>query len=395
LTQQQKYFDMNKFASEMWGSMNIGGFKVEKTAEEIAEEAKVAAQKKIDDDAAEEAASKKVDTEEDEDDEEAIKAKAVEDAKEGKEDPAKKGKKEDEEEDEEIEFTEDDVNKAYTMLDEEGVLELTDEDEFEAGPKGLADAVAVTVQRKLKAEIAKIPAPVQEFYSHIVNGGKPGEFVYSDNSIDYDKIDLDIEANQELVLKQHLVNQGLEPAEAQEEIDDSKASGKLETKSRRAIGILQKIDSAKKVADAKAIKDAEKADADRAKADRAALEKEIDEATEIAGFALNDKNRKKFKSYIYDVNPRTGKTQMQENMQNTSRIQRIAFMDFLDFNKEDFTKSIKTEVTKKRKKTLTRWSDKNVKNAAATASVTTKQNVNKGKIKIPDMWAQGSGEVED
>lgn len=391
LGQQQKFLDMNKFASGMWGSMNIGGQRTEKTAEEIAEEARVAAEQKIKDDEAEEAASKKVD---DEDDDPAASAEDEEKKSDDDEsDDSEDSKGKDDEEGEGVEFTEDDVNKAYTMLDEEGVLEITDEDEFEAGPKGLADAVSVTVQRKLKQEIAKIPSEVQEFYAHIMEGGEPGEFKYSNTKKDWDKMDLDLEANQEEVFRQTLKTQGLDSKDIEEEIEDAKVAGKLETKARRAVGILIKQDKSDQAARATAIKEAEKKASDDAKADRAALEKQIDESTEIAGFALTAERKKAFKDYIYKVDPRTGKTQMQKNMADQARIQRIAFMDYLDFNKEDFTKSIKSEVTKTRKKILTRFTDKNLKNSAGK-SVTTKLNKNKGKLKIPDMWG-ASTEVED
>ena len=86
---------------------------------------------------------------------------------------------------------------------------------------------------------------------------------------------------------------------------------------------------------------------------------------------------------------------MQQNMADDSRRLQIAFMDFINYNKEDISKEISTGLTKTRKKKLARYSDKSVSNANSSASVKTKTNAGKGKIKFPTIFGNSTIEIED
>ena len=78
---------------------------------------------------------------------------------------------------------------------------------------------------------------------------------------------------------------------------------------------------------------------------------------------------------------------MQENMSSEDRRMNIAFLDFVDYTKADLKKEVQTEVTKTRKKKLTRYSDKGVRGSNSSKSVTTKTDVNKGKVVFPSMFS--------
>ena len=125
------------------------------------------------------------------------------------------------------------------------------------------------------------------------------------------------------------------------------------------------------------------------------IEKTIDEADEYAGFKLDEKKKKAFKDYLFKVNPRTGKTQMQENMMNADRKLTVAFLDFVNYSKADLEKEVASGLTKDRKKKLARFTDKNVANVNGSKSVTTKTNTNRGKIKFPTIFGNTSIELED
>ena len=297
-------------------------------------------------------------------------------------------------EEEEYEYSEEDVDRAYGMLEEEGVLELGEDEEFDATPKGLADAVAATVRVKMQKEIAAIPPEVQEFYAHVVNGGDLSSFTPSTaNTIT--TLDMDDESDQEVVLRRLYAGQGMTTEDIEEEIADVKEAGKLAKKSGIAYTTLAKQEEdsieARKVANAKSDEVA-KAKAQREVDD---IKSQIDGMDEIADFKLDKEKKADFKKYLFDINKRTGKTQMQENMSDNERRMRIAFLDFVDYSKADIEKSITTKLTRKRRKTLSKYTDSNVKNRNSSTIKTKTANKPGGAIKFPSIFGEQNIEVED
>lgn len=296
-------------------------------------------------------------------------------------------------EEEEYDFSEDDVSKAYTMLEEEGVLEIGEDDDFEMSPKGLADAVAATVRNKMAAQIEAIPPTVQEYYAHIMEGKSPESFKPS-APIKWAEYNSSSDESKKVALREFYRRQGMAEDDIDEEIEDAEVSGKLEKKANMAIDSLEaqqaEEEAAQAAANAKAKADAEKA----RQADIDELKGIIDKSTEIAGFELNDDKRKAFKDYLFNVNPRTGKTQMQENMADENRRMTIAFLDFVNYSKADLTKEISSTLTKDRKKKLAKFTDKNAANTNSSAVVKTKAQ-NKGSIVFPSIFGTHKIEIED
>jgi hypothetical protein len=291
-------------------------------------------------------------------------------------------------------FTDDDIAKAYTMLLDEGVLDLTEEDEFEQSTRGIGDAVAATVRNKLKAEIASIPPTVQEYYAYVMEGNDPNDWkpTVAMSWADADHTDPEV---QKAGLKKLYLGQGMTSEEADEEIADAIAADKLAKKSGIAIATL-----IAKEAEADVTRTAtEKAAAAKAietqKKDVLAIEKTIDDAPELAGFKLDDKKRQGFKDYLFKVNPRTGKTQMQMNMASDERRLTVAWLDYVNYSKADLEKEISDGLTRERKKKLARFTDKNLGGSNSSASVTTKIATNKGKVKFPTIFGSQSIETED
>lgn len=309
-------------------------------------------------------------------------------------DPLKKDDDEEEEEEDQYEYTEDDVSKAYGILEEEGILTLSEDDEFESTPQGLADAVGATVRNLLKKEIDSIPPVVQEFYAHVQEGGEASSFKPTEARTGWSDLDMEDDANKDVALKAFYMGQGMTSEEALEEIADI-PEDKKERKSEIAISTLKKRDEnilkAKKAADKKVAEDAAKENADDVKR----LRKVVDDTDELAGFKLDTKTKKDaFKDYLFKIKPRTGKTQMQENMSQEDRRMTIAMLDFVNFNKEDFEKEVTTELTKKRKKKLSRYTDKSVSNQR-TGSTVKGGDTKKGVKKFPTIFGPSTIEVED
>lgn len=297
------------------------------------------------------------------------------------------------EEPEGYEFQEDDVAKAYEMLLEEGVLQEDEDDDFDITPAGLADKVGSTVRQMFQKELDSIPPVVNDFYAHVIDGKDPSSFKPT-VAVKWAEFATETEDAQKQALEIFYKGQKMSDADIAEEIEELAASGKLAKKADIAVTALaaQQVEH-DKVTTARETK--AKADAAKVREDEIkGIQDRIDSMDEMAGFSLDDKKKKAFKDYLFKANPRTGKTLMQENMASEERRMRIAFLDFMDYNKEDLEKSIKTDLTKTRRKRLTKYTDKNVKNRSG-ASVTTKTDGKKGKVKFPSIFGPSSIEVED
>lgn len=311
--------------------------------------------------------------------------------------PPEPPKKDDEGEGEsDYEFTEDDVSKAYTMLLDEDVLEFDENGEFDSTPAGLADAVAATVRKKLADEISAIPPVVQQFYAHVMDGGNPKEFEVPVQNNWAEVLQTD-ENNQKAAYAEFLRRQNVEEAAITDEVEDAIERGVLNKKASVAFSSLisqqEQLDKARAEREQKVQKEAE----DKRNQEIEQLNKTIDDMDEFAGFKLDDKKKSAFKNYLFKQNPRDGKTQMQKNMNDADRRLRLAFLDFMDYNRKDFEKDITTKVTKTRKKTLSRYSDQGTGNKNSSRVVKTKEqaNRNKGRIKFPTIFGNQEIEVED
>jgi len=291
------------------------------------------------------------------------------------------------------EFDETDVNKAFTMLADEGVIEIDEEADYDATPAGFADVVAETIRKGIQKEISATPQAVQQLYAHVMNGGDPKEFEFSEE-LSWNDVDEDDEAMQRAGLHKLYLGQGMTPEEATEEIEDIPAD-KLAKKGSIAISTLAKQETADKAA--KAAADAEAEDAAKLARDKEVsdIEALIDESDEMAGFKLDEARRKAFKKYLFKPAARTGKTQLQSNMADEKRKLRIAFLDFIDYNKKDVEKAIEDDLTKKRRKKLTRFTGKNAANVNSSQSVKSGGSKNQGSIVFPSIFGNQEIEVED
>lgn len=376
---------MSKKFTSIWGDLTVGNVT---PAAEPDETAKAAQEDEAKKEAAAKAAESEEEAEEEEEEEEETqeekdtKAKAAEEAAEAGGD------------EEEVEFNEDDINKAFTILLDEGILDEEDAGEFDATPAGIADAVGAKVRKQFEEELSKIPPAVQDFYAHVIAGNDPETFKPKKEVVWADA-DVEDVNTQKASLRQLYLDQGMTPEEAEEEIDDVESSGKLLKKASIAITALakkeEKLIEARKEAKAKEVAAAEKKQQDEIDG----INKLIDESEEFAGFKLDDKKRKGFKDYLFKVNPRTGKTQLQENMSDESRKLKVAFLDFVNYNSDDIKKEVANDLTRTRKKKLARFTDKKAANSNSSRSVTTKTKNGTGKIKFPTMFGNAEVEVED
>lgn len=285
-----------------------------------------------------------------------------------------------------FEPTEDDVSKAYEMLEVEGVLNLGEDDELEPTPKGLADAVAITIRKGIQEQLQQTPEEVKQLFTHMSKGGKFSDFVPQVKHT-WAEMDRENADNKEDAVYEFYKNQGLNDEEIGEEIKDLRESGKFDRKADLAFKSLVTKDQErleKLKADKKAKADAA---AEKAAAEKATNEKMIDDLDEIAGIKLDKTKKESFKKYLFSPKARSGKTQAQENLFSEDRRLRILFLDFMDFNKDDIVKEVTTELTKKRSKRLSRYSDKGARTVNSSRSVRSANDKDAKKISFPSIFA--------
>lgn len=321
---------------------------------------------------------------------EAVDEEEVEDSKQSlKKDPEPKPEAE-----LELEFHEEDFGKTYAILKKAGIIELSEEeeDDLEASSEGLADAVAITVRNRYQKELESTPKEVQDLYAHLM-AGNPFHTFKPSVDFSWEEVDVDNDDNKREALRLLYIDQGMTEEDALAEVDEVAESDKFDKKAEIAIDILikkeQKLKAAQDLAEQQ--KEAE-INNQRAK-EIAEIEQTIDSSEEIAGFKLDETKRKKFKDYLFKVDPRSGKTQFLKNMASGDRKLKIAFLDFVDYTKADLEKEVASKLTVDRKKKLSSYSDANIKSTSA-ASVKSKVEA-KGKLIFPSIFGKQTIEVED
>ena len=371
-----------------WGDMNFGegsstGAPLEVDKKNSAgSSAKVNV--KVDSEEEEITTSKKEEEEEEEEDEGGRTPTASTDSKEtpSSEDKDKdKDRKEDE--DEKLDFSEDELEKAFQLLDSQGILELDDDVELDATPEGIAEAVAMTIRKKVDAEFAGAPDAVKGLYNHLRAGKAIEDFDFVSPQDAWSEMNEEDEDNKKMAVAEFLILQGVDPEDVDEEVEDLLSSGKLDKKAELAFKTLIKKEGADKVAKTEA-----KAASDKADKEIEDIKSKIDSSTSMANFKMTAERKTAFKDYLFKENKKTGKSQFQENMNSEDRKLKIAFMDFVEFTQDDITKELSTNMTNTRAKKLTRFRNSRSDNKNSSAqTVTTGKDAKKGNLKIPGIFS--------
>jgi hypothetical protein len=301
--------------------------------------------------------------------------------------PTEKPKKEEKTEDPIDDFSEDELDRTFQFLDSQGILDLDDDEEFDATPEGIASAVATTIRKRVDAEFAGAPEAVKGLYNHLRAGKDIQDFDFVAPQDAWSEMNEDDEDNKKMAVAEFLILQGVDPEDVDEEVADLFESGKLDKKAELAFKTLIKKEGTDKTAktEAKALSD--KAAEDKAIQEIEDIKTKIDSAETMANFKMTDERKAAFKDYLFKENKKTGKSQFQENMNSEDRKLKIAFMDFVEFTQDDITKELSTDLTKSRAKKLTRFRNARTENKNSSAqTVTSGKEAKKGTMKIPSIF---------
>lgn len=229
-------------------------------------------------------------------------------------------------------------------MSESGVLDLPEGSEVGETAEDLVEVFETTVNTRINKGIDEykesIPELGKQFLDFLENGGDPRKFLVSQSGpIDFQSLDLTEEGNQKMVLKELLKSQGYTPEEITEEIQDYEDGLLLEKKAKVAVKKLQDIQSKQTDILIKQQEDEVKQREKDMNTYVSDIQKIIKESKEIAGLAIEDKEKKDFESYLFKRD-KAGLTQYQKELQDNPNKTQVE-LAYLKFKKYDFAKAAK------------------------------------------------------
>lgn len=294
----------------------------------------------------------------------------------GEGDKDKEDKKEKPKEDDEDPSTM--FDEIAASLEDEELLFLGEDKEYEATPEGFKQMMEdnmLAYKDKLEQDFKSRETEIRKSYEE-------------SNKTRISDMDPSDESQAENMLKQYYQETGFTEDEVQDKIDEVKELDNLEKEAKVAQRFLGKKE---KEAEDKA--EAEKAKEEEAKTKQVqdyidGLKSEIDSMDDMAGFKLNNKVKRDFKDYLFKSD-KEGLTPAQKAGRDPKRRLRLAFLDFMDFNKKDFEIKAKTELANEYSKKVSRFTSKQSKGKGKT--ITDKQETSEGlKPGFLDFWSAGN-----
>ncbi len=248
---------------------------------------------------------------------------------------------------------EDDSDKGYSFkgileyLDEEGVVDYDDEiKKLDDTPELLTISINKKIENGIKSYKESLPEIVSELTDYIEQGGDPARFLESlYKPIDVTKLDLDEEKDQELVVREYLKHQDLDPEDIDELIQSYKdglildkqakvASKKIDSiyakQTEQLVQEQQEIVEQKRVANEKYIN---------------SIKDTITTSKDLAGLQISEKEKKEFSDYLLKVNPKTGQTKYQEDL-SKDYVKSSVELAYLKYKNYDFSKAEKAGASK-------------------------------------------------
>ena len=232
-------------------------------------------------------------------------------------------------------------------LEEDELLLLDDDKTYDESPDGFKEMIRDSVSKyrqKLEEEFKVKEEEIRNSYA-------------SANAPKIADLDPDDEAHATYMLEKYYLETGFTEDEAKEKIALLKDLDNVEKEAKIAKRFLAKQEDEK---DKFLKQQQEQEEADRQKAVDAyitSIKTEINEMEEIAQFKLTPSVKKGFISYLFDVD-KEGKTKAQKAAEDPNRRLRLAFLDYVDFNKKDFEIKAKTELANEYAKKASRFTSK-------------------------------------
>jgi len=253
-------------------------------------------------------------------------------------------------------------SKGLVSFELEEGEELTDEIASEI----LEDSFDKAVEDRIIEEFKNLPQEVKDIVSFTRKGGNFTDLLASMSKINTSELkldmDLDDEENQELVLKNTLLEEGLSNEDIETQIELLKDSGKLKRFAEVKFNNWKKNNEKLIERQIKEQEELNRANKEREKQYRKDIDTFIETSEELKGIKLSRKDKKELPSYIYEKSIKLDNgsyiTQMQKDLyeitqdkENLVVLSKI-LKSGLDFS--DIVKAAETKITKGLKNNLSR-----------------------------------------
>ena len=262
--------------------------------------------------------------------------------------------------------------------------ETLEENSLDGVVNHLSSIVKTNVESLLDEELSVGDGTLKKLHEFVKNGGDPKRFmeVYY-NPINYAEINLEDENIQERAVRDLLEKQGYDSEEINDKLDNYKDSGILEKEAKMAkkkLSFLQDKDKETLLERQKEeIKAKEKQDNEYWDE----VKTTINKWDKVGDFPIADKDKNTFFDYL-NKKDRDGLTAYQKDlMGDKAAAIKMAYIQFKKFNIEDVKKSVKSEVTKKVKESITKFNSSNKSGKSKQMDEESANSYN--KFKLP--WA--------
>lgn len=223
---------------------------------------------------------------------------------------------------------------ASTLEDSE-LLILDEDSQYDDTKEGFIQMMKdsqANLKSKMDADFKKREAEIR---AELASANKPK---FADMSVEDD-------TQAESMIRQYLTETDWTSDEIEEKITGLKEAGSLEKDAKVAQRFLSKNEKNAEEA-ATAAKAKEAADAEKQRTEYIeSIKEDIQGTEELAGFKLTPQIKKKFTSYLFDVDKDGKSAAMRANEADEDRRIRVAFLDFMDYNKKDFELKATTAVS--------------------------------------------------
>lgn len=241
-------------------------------------------------------------------------------------------------------------NSISEVLEEEELVFLDPDKQYDSTPEGFSKMMRDNMEgykKQIEQDFANKEAKIRAEYE---NASKP-------KAADMDPND---ESHAETLLVDYYKETGLEDSEIKERLSELKDLDQLPKEARLAKRFLEKKEAKEEMEQAEAAKQKELDDQKKVEDYISEVKSEIDSMEEMAGFKLTNKMRNEFKDYLFKRD-KDGKTAAQKADTDAKRRLRLAFYDFIDYNKKDIEIKATTEVSNNLKKKVSRFKDTKAK----------------------------------
>jgi len=246
--------------------------------------------------------------------------------------------------DKEIEEVEYSFKPFIETMAEFNILDLEDGEEVEDSAEALVEKFESTIINRVQSGIdsykESIPELGKQFLDFLEKGGDPKKFINVQASgLDYDNLDISDESTQKLVVKEYLKSQDYSNDEIKETIQDYEDGLLLEKQAKLALRKLEKLEESKAQLLVKQQEKEVEAIDNQVREYISGIQTFIKGSTEIAGLAINPKEKQDFEDYLLKQD-RNGVTQYQKDIQSDPQKTQVE-LAFLKYKKYDFSKVAK------------------------------------------------------